>query len=227
MNIDNWPHYDILVKNIIKSKNNMKSTREKVLQTLASNPRSTIIQIADSVGINAISVRHHLTSLQASTLVSAEEERHGVGRPRLVYFLTEKGMEKFPTRYFRLTNNLIEQIKETLPEKEVKSIFRNMADHISEEYKPVLKNLDFEERLNLLKDVMAKEGYELSWKKTEGGYSITEIACPFYQIGKEHPEICLFDKSLISNMLQIPASKIKHIKKSDNNCAFIIENANI
>jgi len=115
----------------------MKSTRDKVLQTLASNPPSTIMEIATSVGINAISVRHHLTSLQASSLVSAEEERHGVGRPRLVYYLTEKGMEKFPTRYFRLTNNLLGQIKETLPEEEVKGIFRKMADHISEEYKPV------------------------------------------------------------------------------------------
>ena len=204
----------------------MKSTREKVLQTLASNPRSTIVEIANAVGINAISVRHHLTSLQASNLVSAEEERHGVGRPRLVYFLTEKGMEKFPTRYFRLTNNLLEQIKETMPEKEIKSIFKKMADRISEEYKPVLKNMDFEERLNLLKDVMAEEGFELSWKKTGDGYAISEIACPFYQIGKEHPEICLFDKSLISNMLEIPDSQIKHIKKSDNNCAFIIESNN-
>jgi len=215
------------VKNIIKSKNNMKSTREKVLQTLASNPRSTIIEIADSVGINAISVRHHLTSLQASNLVSAEEERHGVGRPRLVYFLTEKGMEKFPTRYFRLTNNLLGQIKETFPENEVKEIFRKMADRISEEYKPVLKTLSFEERLKLLKDVMAQEGYELSWKKSGDSYSINEISCPFYQIGKDHPEVCLFDKTLISNMLDIPDSKVKRIKKSENNCAFIIDNDDI
>jgi predicted ArsR family transcriptional regulator len=211
------------VKNIIKKKKYMKSTREKVLQTLAGNPRSTIVEIADSVGINAISVRHHLTSLQASSLVSAEEERHGVGRPRLVYFLTEKGMEKFPTRYFRLTNNLLGQIKESLPEEEVKSLFRNMADRISKEYEPVLDSLSFEEKLNLLKTVMAEEGYDLDCKKTGDAYSINEVSCPFYQIGKEHPEICLFDKSLIANMLSIPQSKIKHIKKSDNSCAFIIE----
>ena len=73
----------------------MKSTREKVLNTLASNPRSTIIDIANSVGINAISVRHHLTSLQADNLVSAEEERHGVGRPRLVYFKQKREWKNF------------------------------------------------------------------------------------------------------------------------------------
>ncbi len=205
----------------------MKSTRDKVLQTLASNPRSTIMEIADSVGINAISVRHHLTSLQASSLVLAEEERHGVGRPRLVYYLTEKGMEKFPTRYFRLTNNLLSQIKESLPEEEIKGIFRKMADHISEEYQPVLKNLSIEERLDLLKDVMAQEGYDLSWEKSGEDYSINEITCPFYQIGKEHPEVCLFDKTLVANMLSIPESKVKHIRKAENHCAFVINSSDI
>jgi DeoR family transcriptional regulator, suf operon transcriptional repressor len=205
----------------------MKSTREKVLQTLASNPRSTIMEIADSVGINAISVRHHLTSLQASSLVSAEEERHGVGRPRLVYYLTEKGMEKFPTRYFRLTNNLLGQMKESLPEEEVKGIFRKMADRISEEYKPVLKSLSIEEKLDLLKDVMAQEGYELTWEKNGEDYSISEVSCPFYQIGKEHPEICLFDRTLVANMLSIPESKVKHIRKAESHCAFVINNNDI
>ncbi len=205
----------------------MKSTREKVLQTLATSPRSTIVEIADSVGINAISVRHHLTSLQASNLVSAEEERHGVGRPRLVYFLTEKGMEKFPTRYFRLTNHLLGEIKESLPEEEVRKLFRKMADRISEEYEPVLKEMNPEERLELLKDVMAQEGYELSWEKSGSAYSISEVSCPFYQIGKEHPEICLFDKSLVSNMLGVPVSRVKHLKKGESHCSFVVESSDL
>lgn len=204
----------------------MKSTREKVLQTLASNPRSTIIEIAEAVGINAISVRHHLTNLQAASLVSADEERHGVGRPRLVYYLTDQGLEKFPTRYYRLTNNLIEQIKESLPEPEVKKLFKGMADKLSQEYQPAFESLDLEERLSLLKNVMEKEGYELDWERKGGGYEIQELSCPFYQIGKNHPEICLFDKSLISNLLSVPENEIMHIRRSDNHCAFQINRKN-
>jgi len=204
----------------------MKSTREKVLQTLASNPRSTIIDIAEAVGINAISVRHHLTNLQAANLVSADEERHGVGRPRLVYYLTDQGLEKFPTRYYRLTNNLIEQIKETLPESEVKKLFKGMADKLSEEYQPVFESLNLEDRLALLKNVMEKEGYELDWERKSGGYEIQELACPFYQIGKDHPEICLFDKSLISNLLSVSEEDITHIRRNDNHCAFQIKQTN-
>jgi len=196
-----------------------------VLQTLASNPKSTIVDIAESVGINAISVRHHLTSLQASSLVQAEEERHGVGRPRLVYSLTEKGMEKFPSRYYQLTNNLIAQMKETLPDVKVKEIFKEMAENLAEDYHSVLIPLAFEDKLNRFKKIMSQEGYDLEWEKSEEGYRINEISCPFYHIGKEHPEICLFDKVFIANLLDVPEEKIQHIRNEENMCSFIIGKA--
>ena len=71
----------------------MKSTRDRILQTLLHQPRASINKLAEAVGINPISVRHHLTNLQMEGLVDAQEERHGVGRPRLVYVLTQEGME--------------------------------------------------------------------------------------------------------------------------------------
>jgi len=204
----------------------MKSTREKVLHTLVTHPRSTIVEIAKSVGINAISVRHHLTSLQADGFVNAEEERHGVGRPRLVYFLTDSGQENFPKRYFQLTNRLLEQMKKTLSEKEFKKIFKNMANDLTEEYKPKIAKLNFEGKLDLLKTVMDDEGYDIHWVKLNNEYEIQEVACPFYKIGKGHPEICLFDKTLIANMLSISEEDVVRIKHGDNHCSFKISKTN-
>ena len=201
----------------------MKSTREKVLQTLITNPRSTIVDIAKSVGINAISVRHHITSLQADGLVLAEEERHGVGRPRLVYYLTESGQENFPKRYLRLTNHLLEQTKKILSKEDFEKIFENMAKDLFAEYESRSSSMGFEGKLNLLKEAMTKEGYDIYWTKSEKGYEIREVACPFYQVGKDHPEICMFDQSLISSMLSIPKSDIHRIKRGDNHCSFIIK----
>lgn len=200
----------------------MKSTREKVLQTLAATPKSTIVEIAESVDINAISVRHHLTSLQAAGLVEAEEERHGVGRPRLIYSLTEEGMENFPTRYYQLTNNLIQQIKSALPNQKVNELFKNMGKKLAEDYREKIEPMSFEERLDFLQKMMANEGYKLEWKKSGDKYTIHEISCPFYQIGKEHPEICLFDKTLIASVLKIPEDQIEHIRDDESFCKFKI-----
>ena len=105
----------------------IRSTRDRILQTLLANPRSTINDIAEAVSINPISVRHHIINLQADGLIEVEEQRHGVGRPRLVYSLSEHGLEKFPTRYVSLTNRLLDQMKESLPEQQVAEIFTQLA----------------------------------------------------------------------------------------------------
>ncbi len=203
----------------------MKTTREKVLTTIKLHPKSTIIEIADQVGINAISVRHHLTTLQAEGLINAEEERHGVGRPRLVYSLSEKGLEVFPSRYYRLINSLMDQIKETLPAQNVNSIFSSMAEKLTSDYEPVLENMGLEKRLDLLKSILANEGFEVEWRKEGDQYSIQEISCPYSRIGEKHPEVCMFDKSIISNVLDIPLQKISYHKREENLCTYTFKAA--
>jgi DeoR family transcriptional regulator, suf operon transcriptional repressor len=47
----------------------MKSTKDRILQTLLRKPKIAINDIAEAVGINPISVRHHLTNLQMEGLV--------------------------------------------------------------------------------------------------------------------------------------------------------------
>jgi DeoR family suf operon transcriptional repressor len=200
----------------------MTSTRNLVLETLLSHPRSTVNEVADIVEINPISVRHHLISLQAEGLVTSEEERHGVGRPRLIFYLTEKGMEKFPTRYLRLTTRLLDQLKETLPSPVVSNLFTQMAADLTQDYAQEIQTLPLEGRLDLIKKLLAQEGFTVEWEKQGDNYRINEISCPYYQLGQKHPEVCTVDHTLISTMLSIPAEKVQCILNGDSRCSFII-----
>ncbi len=200
----------------------IKSTRERILQTLRNNPRMTINELAEAVGINAISVRHHLSSLQAEGLLSAEEERHGVGRPRLVYLLTEKGLERFPTNYLKLTTRLLDQLKETLPAPLVNRLFTQMADDLVEGQADRLASLSIEEKLDIIKEVLSGEGFGVEWEKHGDAYHIKELTCPYYHIGQSHPEVCAVDQKVISNILSIPAEKIQCVLRGDSVCTYVI-----
>ncbi|MFH1524509.1 MAG: winged helix-turn-helix transcriptional regulator [Chloroflexota bacterium] len=201
----------------------MKSTRDRILQTLLRQPHTTINQLAEAVGINPISVRHHLTNLQVEGLVSAEEERHGVGRPRLVYFLTEAGMERFPTRYLRLTTRLLAQMKESMPGPMVAKLFSEMADGLALEYADQMKGLSMEERLDLAKTLLSEEGFTVEWEKDGEQYRIHEITCPYLQIGQTHPEVCTIDQTLISKMLAVPAEKVQCVLQGDAHCTYVVQ----
>ncbi len=200
----------------------MKTTRERIVQMLLKNPRSSINDLADEVGINAISVRHHLTNLQRDGLVNAEEERHGVGRPRLVYSLTEKGLEQFPTSYLKLTNRLLDQMKEKLGEQTIKNIFDDIAKDLAFEYAKKGQTLAMEQRLDLVKELLRQEGFSVEWESDGNKYYIHEITCPYYHISRNHPEVCQIDQSLISSVLSVPAEKIKCVLRGDKHCTYII-----
>jgi DeoR family suf operon transcriptional repressor len=202
----------------------MKSTRDRILQTMLRHPRSTINELAEAVGINPISVRHHLTNLQVDALVAAEEERHGVGRPRLVYFLTEGGLEKFPTRYLRLTTRILTQMKDKFPQPMVSEMFREVAITMADEHSAELKGLNVEERLDVMKDLLAEEGFVVEWEKNGEEYLIHEITCPYLQVGQSHPEVCTVDQTLISKMLAVPANKIQCILSGAAHCTYVVKN---
>jgi len=201
----------------------MKSTRDRILQSLLKKPRSTINDLAEAVGINPISVRHHLGNLEKEGLVEGQEERHGVGRPRLVYILTDEGMERFPTRYMRLTNRLITQMKESMPGPVVTKLFNQIAEDLVSEYADDIKGLSMEERLDFLKDLLAQEGFTVEWEKKGDQYQIHEISCPYYQIGIAHPEVCTVDQTLISKMLALPANKVQCILDGGTHCTYVVQ----
>jgi DeoR family transcriptional regulator, suf operon transcriptional repressor len=200
----------------------IKSTREQVLKTLLTHEQCTINELAKSVGINPISVRHHINKLEAAGLVFSNEVRHGVGRPRRIYFLTEKGREQFPTRYIQLAIRLLEQLKETMPPTMLNKIFSEMAREMASDYEIHLQGRTIEERLDIVKELLTKEGFTVEWEKDGNQYKIREVNCPYYQVGMNHPEVCALDETLISTMLDIPAQKVKCMLNGDSYCTYVI-----
>jgi len=205
------------------SEDQSKTTRERVLYTLLSQQRCTINELAEAVEINPISVRHHIARLEAEGLVTSEEERHGVGRPRRLYYLTEQGLERFPSRYMKLTIRLLEQLKDSMPEPMVNKLFTQMAEDLAAEVKAEASGLNIEQRLDLVTSMLSDEGFTVEWEKQGSQYLIREISCPYYRVGQNHPEVCSMDQTLISSVLAVPAEKVNCVLNGDAHCTYIVE----
>lgn len=200
----------------------MKSTRQRVLDTLHQNKELGVNEIAELVGINPISVRHHLNSLLADNLISSVEVVHGVGRPKLMYSLTEKGAERYPTRYLQLTNRLLNQIKTKLPKEVISDFFTDMANDLASDHRLQNPQMTTEEKLDFLKSTLGKEGFSVEWKKTGDSYVIQEYGCPYLQIGMEHPEVCHVDSTFIAKILDMPIEKTSCVLSGDSFCRYVV-----
>jgi predicted ArsR family transcriptional regulator len=67
---------------------------------------------------------------------------------------------------------------------------------------------------------LAEEGFTVEWEKAKDGYRFHEITCPYYQIGQNHPKVCIVDQTLISKMLAVPANKAQCILDGNSHCAY-------
>lgn len=201
----------------------MKSTREKILKTLLAHPESSINDLAEAVGINGISIRHHLSALEAEDLIVSSEQRHGVGRPRLIYSLTDKGVEQFPTSYLKLTKRLLSRLKNVLSHEQLEEIFKEIGKQMAREYSITSENLPIEKRLDKIQDVLAKEGYIASWEGNQSTYRLHLLSCPYFHVGLDHPEVCKLDHVLISSFFSNAVEIKACILQGDNRCIYEIE----
>src|SRR5687768_13836849 len=73
----------------------MHTTRRAILATLKTLDQASVTDLADAVGVKAITIRHHLIAMLADGLIDQEEQRQALGRPLHVYCLSDKGRAMF------------------------------------------------------------------------------------------------------------------------------------
>lgn len=201
----------------------MSNTRDLVLQNLIERQRCTINDLADAVEINPISVRHHIGRLESEGLVESEEERHGVGRPRRVYFLSEKGVEQFPARTVRFTRQLLDQMKSEMAPDAVDKLFKGMAEGMIAGYRQEGQQAQsLDERLALVDKWLTNEGFSVQVERDDTNVTIRETACPYYHVGQSHDEVCHIDSALIAEALSVTPERTTCLLDGDNHCTYII-----
>lgn len=180
-------------------------------------------ELAVAAEVSPVSVRHHLTNLQAEALVSVEEVRHGVGRPHHLFSLTEQALELFPTRYYRLTNRLLEELKDRLPDDRLRALFASVAENMADEYADQLQSLPLPERLERLVALLRDEGFDAEIEESDQQLLIHELSCPFLHVGLEHPEVCLLDQTLIARALSLPVERVTWLLEGDLHCTYAVD----
>jgi predicted ArsR family transcriptional regulator len=199
-----------------------QSTRETLLRTLKARGQATVAQLAEALEISPVSVRHHLSSLQAEGLIKSSEARHGVGRPHLVYALTQAAHERFPARYMRLSERLLDELKTSLPREALELMFTRMAEGMVAEYAARLEGKSLEAKMGLLIEMLGAEGFMARWNRTGETIALTEYTCPYLVIGQRHPEVCAIDRTVIQQVLQANVEKTTCVLEGGDRCVFLI-----
>lgn len=203
----------------------MHTTRQSILQALQSMGRASVNDLAESVGVKAVTIRHHLNGLLADGLVTVEEQRQPVGRPRHFYSLSVQGRAGLPQQYSLLIGKLLDQMKESLPPSMVNKLIDALADSIAQDVREEVADLEPRQRMRQLMEILEREGFVAQWQQTDAGIRLVEIQCPYYNVGQRHPEICQIDEALIRTALDADVKRESCLLTGDNICTYILDNA--
>lgn len=202
----------------------MQGTRQQILEILKEERLATVEDLADRLELTPMTIRHHLNVLQAQNLVETSTVRRSqkVGRPRLVYTLTEAADDLFPQSYGDLARYLLSEIKESMGPEETKAILRRIAERIASQAPPPYEGQTFEERIDQITVFLDDMGFLFRWEKTDEGYVLTNVNCPYRLVTREHPEMCAMDSILIERLLGVKPQQQSWLRTGDASCRSLL-----
>jgi predicted ArsR family transcriptional regulator len=201
----------------------MKNTKESILEQLLLLQNTTISQLSEILAISEISVRHHLMSLEAEGIITSSEERHGVGRPRFVYHLTEKGFQNVPTNYIKLSDQALTTMEHFLCTDKLLELFLQIGRDFAETVANSISSQDPEEKLEQFASHLTQDGFIFSWTRSGEKYTLTTHHCPFHYLGQNHPEVCTINHALLESLIKHPISHDTSMLRGDVACIYTYE----
>lgn len=208
----------------------MQKTRQKIIEYLREHQSATVDELSDMLdNLTAVTVRHHLDVLQEEGLVDSPRVQHRStpGRPKYVYQLTDKAHQLFPRNLTALTNSMLDELKQTLPDEQVNVIFEGVADRMASSLAASPKGESFERRLDRVVDHLSDHGYEATWEKSDGGYLLHTTNCPYHGVADENDGLCGIDMRYISKLLGRVPRRTLHMQEGDATCSYLVAAAEV
>ena len=168
----------------------MQSTRQHILEYLQRQGRATVKELGGLLGLTSTGIRQHLTVLERDGLVDAREERGRVGRPTLVYSLTEKADSLFPKSYDALATVLLEEIRSSEGKERLHDLLHKVAERMAAPYAERIEGRPLPERVRETARIMEEQGCLVDVREADGAYYIDEFTCPFPKVAQQDRSVC-------------------------------------
>lgn len=199
----------------------MQATRQEMLDFIRRHGKATVRELSDILSLTATGIRQHLTVLERDGLVTVRETRGHVGRPALVYSLTEAGQALFPNRYDDLSNLLMEEIRAIAGSKGLQSVLMRVAARSAEEYEPRLRSKPLAERVDEATSIINSRGCIADC--TAGGageYFINQYTCPFPNVARINSGVCALEVEFVRRLTGGDARLVRSLLRGDPCCTY-------
>ena len=200
----------------------MQTTRQQILEHLQRHGRATVKELGQLLRLTSTGIRQHLTVLERDGLVLAREERGRVGRPTLVYTLTEKAETLFPKGYDELATALLEEIRAEEGSERLYQLLHRVAQRLAESFWERVEGKSLAQRVEETALILQEQGCLVDWEPRDGEFLLHEFTCPFYKVAKEDSSLCTLHLDLIRLLSDADTRLVRSLLRSEQACTYRI-----
>ena len=201
----------------------MQPTRRQILDHLRRYGKGSVKELGELLGLTSTGIRQHLTILERDGLIQGHEERGRVGRPALVYSLTDLGDALYPKEYANLATLLLEELRSAGGDAGVQDLLQRAARRKAEPYLGRLAGLDLPARVAEVAKIMEEEGTLVSTSVEGRTIFINRLTCPYPDVARAHKDLCYLDQQFVDHLLEDTTKLEKCIVRGDAHCSYRIE----
>ena len=203
----------------------LNKASERFLVLLKTKGPQSAAVFAREFSITGEAARLQLIRLMEQELVQSKTISKGVGRPSIVFSLTEKGYAYFPDTHAELTAQLLHNIKEALGEKALNAVITLREKEADDKYASEMGTYSLEEKLTHLAAIRSKEGYMAEWKKEANEYIFIQNHCPICSAASNYPEFCQAELNNFQRLMgnNVTVKRTDHIVEGARRCVYRVE----
>jgi len=199
------------------------SPKQGVLTVLKRHPNASLAEVAAALGVSKVAALGHLQRLESEGFVGRSYQSGHVGRPRVLFRLTERGTTLFPHGYTEMSLCALEFIERRLGRAAVAELLSQRAGEVADRNWTRLRDGSLPSRVTELARIRTEGGYmaEVAGRR-RGSVELLEHNCPILAIAKRFPEACETERRLFESMLKADVDVSHRVVAGDPVCRFLI-----
>ncbi|MCL5787930.1 MAG: winged helix-turn-helix transcriptional regulator [Candidatus Thermoplasmatota archaeon] len=198
-------------------------TRTEIQLLLEREPRLSIQEMADRIGLSKMAVLKHIEILENAGIVERTIFKAKVGRPFYRYSLVENNTDQLVNSDSQMLQSLLDYLLESGNEVLLNSFLENRQKIILSNYREKLRDVKDEDKLLKLAALRKVDNYFPEIRKIDDSTSeLIELNCPVLKIAMKNGKACTLENRMFAALLDADVESLH--KKIDGNgaCRFII-----
>jgi predicted ArsR family transcriptional regulator len=199
-----------------------RTQRLEILNSLKRTRGMSVNELVGKMKMSYMGIKQHCLTLQRDGYLDTWRRPQKMGRPEMVYRLTRRSHDLFPSESNGFTLELLKSLQEIYGPNAPEKLLYNVFERKSAAFKAKVKGETVAERAKWLAKTRDNEGYMAQFliEEKEGGPQILECHSPILNLLERYPIIGRLEQDMFETVLQTRVRREETRNSGLYECAF-------